>query len=108
MKAIEHPQEEQAFATVALALRYGERHEGQAPAPISAEQLIAARRPEDLGHDVWTIFQRVQENMLRGGLPGRTVQGRRMHTREVASIDRNVSLNRALWVLADEMRKLKS
>jgi hypothetical protein len=109
MKAIAlRPQEEQAFATAALALRYGERPEGQAPAPISADQLIEARRPEDLGHDVWTIFQRVQENMLRGGLPGRTVQGRRMHTREVASIDRNVSLNRALWVLAEEMRKLKA
>jgi hypothetical protein len=109
MKAIAlRPQEEQAFATAALALRYGERLEGRAPAPISAEQLIAARRPEDLGHDLWTIFQRVQENMLRGGLPGRTAQGRRMHTREVASIDRNVGLNRALWVLAEEMRKLKS
>jgi hypothetical protein len=45
---------------------------------------------------------------VRGGLPGRTVQGRRMRTREVASIDRNVALNRALWVLAEEMRKLKS
>jgi hypothetical protein len=31
-----------------------------------------------------------------------------MHTREVASIDRGVSLNRALWVLAEEMRKLKA
>jgi hypothetical protein len=31
-----------------------------------------------------------------------------MHTREVSSIDRNVSLNRALWVLAEEMRKLKA
>jgi hypothetical protein len=27
---------------------------------------------------------------------------------QVASIDRDVSLNRALWVLAEEMRKLKS
>jgi hypothetical protein len=48
----------------------------------------------------------VQENALRGGLPGRTTQGRRMHTREVASIDRGVGLNRALWVLAEEMRRL--
>ena len=53
-------------------------------------------------------FQRIQEHLTRGGLPGRTVQGRRMRTREVASIDRNVALNRALWVLAEEMRKLKA
>jgi hypothetical protein len=31
-----------------------------------------------------------------------------MHTRSIGSIDRGVSLNRALWVLAEEMRKLKA
>jgi hypothetical protein len=100
--------EERAFATAALALRYGERGEGQPPAPITVDQLIEARRPEDLGHSLWTTFQRVQENALRGGQRGRSVQGRRMQTRAVGSIDRSVSLNRALWVLAEEMRKIKT
>ena len=35
-------------------------------------------------------------------------QGRRLQTRPVGSIDRGVSLNRALWMLAEEMRKLKA
>jgi hypothetical protein len=100
--------EQRAFATAALALRYGERSEGEPPAPITADQLIEARRPEDLGHSLWTTFQRVQENALRGGQRGRSVQGRRMQTRSVGSIDRSVSLNRALWVLAEEMRKIRS
>jgi hypothetical protein len=109
MKALTlKPEEETAFATAALALRFGERTEDQPPPPITAEQLIAARRPEDLGHSLWTIFQRSQENIMRGGQPGRSVQGRRLHTRPVGSIDRGVSLNRALWVLAEEMRKLKA
>jgi len=99
--------EERAFATAALALRYGEGSEGQPPAPITAQQLVEARRPEDLGHTLWQGFNRVQENALRGGQPGRSTQGRRVRTREVGSIDRGVSLNRALWVLAEEMRKLK-
>ena len=44
MKAITlRPEEQRAFATAALALRYGERTEGQPPAPITAEQL--ARSP---------------------------------------------------------------
>jgi hypothetical protein len=108
MKALAlKPEEETAFATAALALRFGERAEDQPPPPITAEQLIEARRPEDLGHSLWTIFQRSQENIMRGGQPGRSVQGRRLHTRPVGSIDRGVSLNRALWVLAEEMRKLK-
>jgi hypothetical protein len=118
MKALElQPDEERAFATAALALRYDQRSErderGEGsdeppPAPITAEQLMEARRPEDRGHSLWTVFQRLQENTLRGGQPGRSAQGKRLHTRPVASIDRSVRLNRALWVLAKEMRKLKA
>jgi len=78
------------------------------PAPITADQLIEARRREDAGNSLWDLLQRVQENVMKGGLRGRTAQGRRMRTREIASIDRGVALNRALWVLAEEMRKLKA
>ena len=100
-------EEQRAFATAALALRYGERTEDQAPLPITADQLIEARRPEDLGHSLWTTFQRVQENVMNGGQSGRSPRGRRIQTRGVSSIDRSVSLNRALWVLAEEMRRLR-
>jgi len=81
---------------------------GHRPAPVAAEQLIEARRPEDIGNSLWTTFQRVQENVIRGGRTGRSAQGRRLQTRPVGSIDRGVSLNRALWMLAEEMRKLKA
>ena len=61
MKAIElEPEEERAFARAALTLRYGERTEGQPPAPITAEQLIQVRRPEDQGNALWMSFQRIQ------------------------------------------------
>jgi hypothetical protein len=113
MKALQlEPPEEIAFATAALALRFGEQvveeSGGHRPAPVTAQQLIQARRTEDIGHSLWTTFQRVQENVIRGGQPGRSAQGKRLHTRPVGSIDRGVSLNRALWMLAEEMRKLKA
>ena len=113
MKSMQlQPPEEIAFATGALALRFGERaveqSGGHAPAPVTAEQLIEARRPEDMGRSLWTTFQRGQENVIRGGQPGRSAEGRRLQTRPVGSIDRGVSLNRALWMLAEEMRKLKA
>jgi hypothetical protein len=112
MKALPlEPREEIAFATAALVLRFGERGVeetgGHRPAPVTAEQLNEARRIDDIGHNLWATFQRVQENVMRGGQPGRTVQGRRMQIRPVAAIDRGVSLNRALWMLAEEMRKIK-
>jgi len=109
MKALElKPDEQRAMATAALALRYGERIDGQPPAPITAEQLIEARRPEDQGPSLWLALNRLQANALQGGQAGRSAQGRRLQTRAVGSIDRSVSLNRALWVLAEEMRKLKA
>ena len=113
MKALRlEPHEEIAFATAALALRFVERAVeeggGHRPAPVTAAQLTEARRPGDLGHSLWTTFQRVQENVIRGGQPGRGARGRRLQTRPVGSIDRSVNLNRALWVLAEEMRKLKA
>ena len=98
--------EEYAFATAALALRYGGTEE-QPAAPVTAGQLVEARRSEDRGSSLWATFQRVQENIMRGGQPGHSTQGRRIRTRPVGSIDRTVNLNRALWVLAEEMRKLR-
>jgi hypothetical protein len=113
MKALPlEPREEIAFATAALALRFGEspveETGGHRPAPITAEQLNEPRRIDDIGHNLWATFQRVQENVMRGGQPGRSVQGRRLQTRPVGSIDRGVSLNRALWMLAEEMRQIKA
>jgi hypothetical protein len=112
MKALPlEPREQIAFATAALALRFGDRGVeqggGHRPMPVTAEQLNEPRRGDDTGHTLWATFQRVQENVMRGGQPGRSVQGRRMQTRPVAAIDRGVSLNRALWMLAEEMRKIK-
>ena len=49
----------------------------------------------------------MQENLTQGGLRGRNRTGRATTTRPVSSIDQSVKLNRALWVLADEMRKLR-
>jgi hypothetical protein len=106
------PREQIAFATAALALRFGERPVeetgGHRPAPVTAEQFNEPRRAADTGNDLWSTFQRLQENVMRGGQPGRTPQGRRLHTRAVGSIDRGVSLNRALWMLAEEMRQIKA
>ena len=109
MKALTlRPGEDQVFASAALALRYDQAVEGQPPAPITPRQLLEARRPQDVGTSLWSTFQRIQENTMRGGQSGRSVQGRRLQTRAVGSIDRSVNLNRALWVLAEEMRKLKA
>ena len=106
MKAVTLDQgEAHAYARAALALRF-EPTEAK-PAPVTEQQLLEPRRAADTASDLWTVFNRVQENTIQGGLQARTASNRRTRTREVQSIDQGVKLNRALWVLAEEMRKLK-
>lgn len=103
MKAvILHPEEQAIFARAALTLRYDEE-----VSPVTERQVMTAHRADDVGQDLWSTFNVVQENLVRGGLRGRSRSGKRTTTRPVTGIDNNVKLNRALWVLADEMRKLK-
>ena len=106
MKALSLNEGEQgAFASAALALRYDTE---LAPSPITEAQLLYPRRQEDDKGDLWTTFNRVQENFMRGGLQGRTATLKRTTTRAVVGIDAGIKLNRALWVLAEEMRRLKA
>lgn len=97
------PEESAVFAEAALALKYDNPDD----APISARQLLTPRRYDDKKDDLWTGFNRVQENIISGGLKGRTANGSRTTTRAVQSIDNNIKLNKALWILADKMAELK-
>ena len=94
--------EQELFANTAMQLRWDDK------APVTAERVLQANRLEDVSSDLWTTFNRVQENMIKGGVSGRTTTGRRMHTRGVSGVNENVKLNRALWSPADGMAKLKS
>ncbi len=101
-KSIElKPQEATVFANAALALRWDEK------APVEADRILRARRWADNKSDLWTTFNRVQENMIKGGVAGRSATGRRMSTRAVGGVNENVKLNRALWTLADGLAQLK-
>lgn len=97
--------EQAAFARAALSLKYDTE---LAPAPITENQILHPKRMEDRSNDLWTTFNRVQENLVRGGLRGRSATGQVSTTREVKGIDQSIKLNRALWVLAEEMRKIKA
>jgi hypothetical protein len=97
--------EQAAFARAALALKYDDP---AVPAPVTETQVLNARRAADRKDDMWTTFNRVQENLIQGGLHARTANGRRTRTRAVTGLDADVKLNRALWVLAEEMKKLKA
>lgn len=92
-------------ANSALALKYDDPAKST---PVTESQLLAPRRWDDRKNDLWAVFNRVQENLVKGGLNGRTANGRNQRTRPVQGIDQNLRLNRALWLLAEGMRQLKA
>lgn len=87
----------QAYAELALRLRFNVGDDQTAP--VLASALLRPRRAGDSSHDLWTTFNVMQENLMRGGLLARNAAGRRTHTRAVQSINTSVDLNRSLWQL---------
>ncbi|WP_454833472.1 DUF932 domain-containing protein [Rahnella aceris] len=92
------PPARQALANAAITYRFGEDHQ-----PVTEAQVLTPRRYEDYSDDLWTTYQRIQENLIKGGLSGRSAKGGLTHTRAVRGIDGDVKLNRALWVMAETM-----
>jgi hypothetical protein len=95
-----------SFARKAHKLRFENKDYGVASA-VRPARLLEARRAGDKGADLWTTFNVVQENVIRGGQEGEghTGGGKRCHyrSRPVNGIDADVTMNTALWTLADEL-----
>lgn len=109
--------EQMAFAEAALQLRWtpSEGDAAKAP-PIEPEQLLRARRATDTGADLWSVFNRAQEGLIRGGQRylrrGEDNRGRptvqRRSVGAVNGIDEDARINRALWTFASRVRELKA
>jgi len=104
--------EQMFLAEAAHAIRFPVDENNNQTTNVKPEQMLHVRRTGDIGDDLWTVFNRVQENVVRGGLNnyGYNAEGRfrRAHTREVKGIDQSTALNRALWTLGEKMAALKA
>ena len=45
------------------------------------KQVLQPRRWEDKKDDLWMVYQRLQENLIKGGLSGRSAKGKWLCTR---------------------------
>lgn len=87
----------QRFAKEAAALRFGKAGENYAAADI-----LATRREADEGRSLWSVFNRVQENTVQGGLRGiNRATDRRTSSGGLTAIGSNISYNRSLWNAAE-------
>lgn len=106
------PNEQGVFAKAAMNLRFEENQIKN----INADYVLQPKRYADQSNDLWTTFNVVQENLTKGGIhyvnpAHHDDEGwhprRRATTREVKGINEDTKLNKALWSLAAEMKKLK-
>ncbi len=74
-------------------------------------KLLTVRRSSDAGNSLWSVFNRVQENIIKGGL--RIVSSNALgelrfaKTRPINSIERDSKLNKELMSLALKFAELK-
>lgn len=84
-------EEQMNYAKYAIMGRYLYRQ--HAPKALGdmdkmASNLLSCRRPEDQGDAAWRVYNRVQENMIRG------IEGT---TRPLRGYDDHIRMNRLLW-----------
>ena len=89
------------FAKAALQVRYEDS------APVNPDAILRPRRVEDNADDLWTILNRVQENLIRGGVCDghRGRNGRLRSVRALRGLDSKVTMNKAIWSLAEQVIK---
>jgi Domain of unknown function (DUF932) len=91
-------EEQIVFAQRALRLRYPD----PSLSGMEPSQLLTCRRPEDLGSNLWVTLNKVEENLVGGGLSRRSVGGRLTRSRRITSIREDVRIHSGLWDLAEE------
>ena len=82
------------FAEQAIQIRGG--------AKASPDQVLLSRRDEDKGDDLWRVFNRVQENLIRGGLPAITQTGRKTKSVPLINLENSNRVNAQLWTLLED------
>lgn len=89
------PTEMKKFARSAYSLAY----DNEEPR-FDVSKLLEPLREEDKSDDLWTVYNRVQEHLVKGGIsygsPGQRLQS----TRALTHIGRSTDLNEGLWNLA--------
>lgn len=102
-------EEQTAYAKAALTANAEDTTIALEPGQVLRARRYADSNDANGGHrNLWKTFNVVQENLIRGGVRGQTLNNSLMATREIKSVDRNIGLNKALWTLASEMEAIKT
>lgn len=89
-------EQKQELALKAVGIRFGENG-----AEVDVQELLKPTRKEDEGSDLWTVFNVIQEKMVRGSFKYKTIKGRNKTARSIKNFNRDLELNEQLYELAE-------
>jgi hypothetical protein len=69
---------------------------------VAVDEILKAVRPEDNGADLWRVYNRVQEHIMKGGFQHVGENNKSKATRPISNIRLNVLINKGIWSLAEE------
>ena len=74
----------------------------------TAATLLSVRREEDYGFDLWRVYNRAQEVLIRGGarllsFSDKKQHGSRRYSRPVGNVADSIKVNRSLWDMTSDL-----
>jgi hypothetical protein len=69
---------------------------------VKLAQILEPLRGEDRAEDLWTLFNVVQERLVKGEFERQTMTGRRTKPRGITNAARHIEFNKTLWTIAEE------
>ncbi len=95
--------EKESFAKASIPLRFEEHLE------INHQDLLIPHRVEDEKDDLYTTFNIIQENLIKGNIEGINKDTKRRFTsKEIKSISTDTAINKRLWEMTENIANIKS
>lgn len=88
------------MAEKAIGIRW--RYEYDRPQGLTPELVLQTRRTEDHSNDLWTTYNVIEENLMKGGIQATNDNGRVISTRPMKNVREQVRIEKSLWELMAE------
>lgn len=91
------------FATKAIAIRKGIKEDEKMPEMSETDlaELLEPVRKQDEGNDIWTVFNVLQEKVIKGDFMfGKTKTGKRRKARPITGAAKDIEVNQKLFEAA--------
>jgi hypothetical protein len=92
-------EDQETYALNAALIKYQTKDVREIP--FNANELLRPRRTADNNPSLWHTYNRIQENLMKGGTRYLTKNERAVSTRPVKGIDEDLRVNKALWQIAE-------